>query len=119
MTAWGRLLGGYLSYGPNWRDPASPFWCKRRRIDTGYSDPVICYICGAPCSPGRLTCSDDCHEKLVYRLERDFGVYKKVVDLETGKTHRVLTRDIVERGLRQIDLKNYPEWRENEDSIYA
>ena len=78
-----------------------------------HSDPVLCLICGAPCSPGRLTCSDVCHEKLVYRLEQEYGIYKKVVNLETGKTHKVPTRWIIENGLRQIDLKNYPEWREN------
>jgi len=114
MTAWERLLGGYLSYGPKRRAPASPFWLTRRRIDTGmHSDPGICWICGAPCSPGRSTCSDECHEKLVHRLEHEFGVYKKVVNLETGKAHRVPIRDIIEKGLRQRDLKNYPEWREN------
>ena len=60
-----------------------------------------------------MTCSDDCHEKLVYVLEKEYGIYKKVVDLETGKTHKVPTRDIIERGLKHTDLKNYPEWREN------
>ena len=60
-----------------------------------------------------MTCSDDCHEKLVYRLEQEYGIYKKAVDIVTGKAHRVPTRDIIERGLRQMDLKNYPEWREN------
>jgi hypothetical protein len=59
-----------------------------------------------------LTCSDDCHEKFVYRLEQEYGIYKKVVNLETGKTHKVPIRDIIEGGLRQIDLKNYPEWRD-------
>lgn len=48
---------------------------------------------------------------MVDRLEREFGIYKKVVDIETGKTHRVSTRDIIEKGLRHHDLKNYPEWR--------
>jgi hypothetical protein len=57
-----------------------------------------------------LACSDDYLEKLIKRFEEAFGVYKKVVDLETGKTHRVPTRDIIEKGLKQKDLKNYPEW---------
>jgi len=48
---------------------------------------------------------------LVDRLEREFGIYKKVVDIETGKSHRVPTRDIIEKGLRYQDLKSYPEWR--------
>ena len=55
---------------------------------------------------------------MVDRLEREFGVYKKVVDLETGRTHKVPTRDIIEKGLKHRDLKNYPEWREDEDSMW-
>lgn len=69
-----------------------------------------CFICGGPCLPGRVTCSDGCHGKLVDRLERDFGRYKKVVDLTTGMAHRVPTRDIIERGLKQEDLRKYPRW---------
>lgn len=57
-----------------------------------------------------MTCSEECHEALVHRLELEFGMYKKVVDIETGRAHRVPTRDIIERGLRYQDLKNYPEW---------
>ena len=49
---------------------------------------------------------------MVDRLEREFGIYKRVMDIETGKAHRVPTRDIIEKGLRHQDLKNYPEWRE-------
>lgn len=48
---------------------------------------------------------------MVDRLEREFGIYKKVVDIETGKAHKVPTRDIIERGIRHQDLKSYPEWR--------
>ena len=40
---------------------------------------------------------------MVDRLEREFGIYKKVVDIETGKIHRVPTRDIIEKGLRHQD----------------
>jgi len=49
---------------------------------------------------------------LVDRLERAFGIYKKVVDNETRKIHMVPTRDIIEKGLRHQDLKKYPEWRD-------
>ena len=31
----------------------------------------------------------------------------------TGKAYRVPTRDIIEKGLKQGDLKNYPEWRDS------
>jgi len=43
-------------------------------------------------------------------MEKEFGIYKKVVDIDTGKIHRVPTRDIIEKGLRQQDLRRYPEW---------
>ena len=48
---------------------------------------------------------------LVDKLEREFGTYKKVTDLETGNIYTVPTRDIVEKGLKQQDLKKYPETR--------
>ena len=48
---------------------------------------------------------------LIERLEREFGTHKKVTDLETGKIYRVPTRDIIEGGLVQQDLKYYPEWK--------
>ena len=71
-----------------------------------------CFICGKPCQPGRATCSDDCHEKMVYKFEQEFGTYKKVVDDTTGLTHKVPVRDIVERGLKQSELHKYPLWTE-------
>ncbi len=77
-----------------------------------------CSICGSSSvSKYRLTCSDVCHEEYILRLEKRFGVYKKVVDVETGKTHKVPTRDILERGLRQQDLKHYPEFVQEESSL--
>ena len=73
-----------------------------------------CVICGRPRPPGRMTCGrDDCHEKFVAQMETEFGHFKKVVDVTTGKVYRVPTRDIIERGLRFQDLPNYPEWKEN------
>ena len=75
------------------------------------NEPLRCWICGSPCSGDRVTCSDKCHENLVETLENEFGIYKKVVDIETGKTHRVPIRDIIEKGLGQQDLRRYPEWR--------
>jgi len=80
-----------------------------------HSGPVLCWICGAQCPEFRvtsITCSEECHEKLIDRLEKEFGIYKKVVDIETGRAHRVPTRDIIEKGLKHQDLKNYPEWKE-------
>lgn len=72
-------------------------------------DSSGCGICGAPCEKNRLTCKDECHEKLVHRLESKFGIHKRVLDLSTLKAYEVPVRDIIEKGLRQQDLKNYPE----------
>jgi hypothetical protein len=80
-------------------------------VSNSLCERVLCLICGASCPEGRVTCSEECHENLVYTLENEFGIYKKVVDIETGKTHKVPTRDIIEKGLKYRDLKNYPEWR--------
>jgi hypothetical protein len=71
---------------------------------------MFCFVCGKLCLPGKVTCSDECHEKLVQELEEKFGVYKRVKDSVTGKIYRVPTRDIVEKGLSFGDLMNYPEW---------
>lgn len=71
-----------------------------------------CIICGDPCPPGRATCSEDCHEKFVHLVEEEFGKYKKVVDITTGKAYRVPTRFIIEEGLKYEQLKEFPEWSE-------
>ena len=70
-----------------------------------------CVICGRTYILGyQLTCSRECHEKLIEILEKKFGKYKKVVDAETGKVYKVPLRDIIEKGLKHEELKNYPLW---------
>ena len=71
-----------------------------------------CIVCGGPCPPGRVTCSEACHEAFVRMVEEAFGKYKKVIDVETGKAYRVPTRFIIEHGLRHDQLKEFPEWDE-------
>ena len=76
-------------------------------------DLRVCVICGKPYLIGRLlTCSEECHRKLVERLIREFGECKKVVDVETGKAYKVPVRDIIEKGLKYKDLINYPPWND-------
>lgn len=70
-----------------------------------------CVICEAPCIRGKITCCDDHHEEFIQKLELQFGTYKKVLDMDTGVTFKVPVRDIIEKGLKQQDLKNYPEWK--------
>ena len=80
-------------------------------IDLGIRfDSTGCWICGVACVGYLVTCSEDCHNELVLRFELKFGIYKRVIDSETMKTHKVPLRDIIETGLRQQDLKHYPEW---------
>jgi len=112
--------------------------CDKPLLDNSY---WICKRCGKPCQVKILkeleggekyklldvksecciadvenmrksTCSDQCHDKLVEDLEKSFGKDKKVVDIVTGKTHRVPTKQIIENGLNQNDLYKYPEWLE-------
>lgn len=72
----------------------------------------FCVVCGKPFLRGRFyTCSEDCHRKLVDDLVARFGEFKRVVDAETGKTYKVPTRDILEKGLKHEDLVKYPEWK--------
>ena len=76
--------------------------------------PRVCMICGTPIAADRLTCSEDCHEKVVDFIESQYGHYKRVVDGVSGLSYRVPVRDIIELGLKQTDLKKYPFWVEEE-----
>ena len=59
----------------------------------------------------KSTCSEECHEKMVKEMEKDFGEFKKVIDQETMIAYKVPTRDIIEQGLSQEELKiKYPRW---------
>jgi hypothetical protein len=69
--------------------------------------------CGADAANfGSITCGRACHEALVHELEKEFGVTKKVVDVETGRAYAVPTRDLVERGLTRDQLVAYPPYGE-------
>jgi len=73
----------------------------------------VCIVCGKTYVGGReFTCSEKCHKELCKKLVAMFGEFKRVVDAETGKTYRVPTKDILEKGLRHEDLVKYPEWKD-------
>ena len=59
----------------------------------------------------KITCSDMCHFRLVEHIIDEKGRYQKVIDAQTGKTHRVPTRLIIAEGLTQEHLKEFPEWK--------
>jgi len=58
----------------------------------------------------KITCSDFCHNQYILKKIDEDGLFKKVVDLDSGITYRVPTRLLIEEGLRQEDLKNFPVW---------
>ena len=70
-----------------------------------------CFICLEACEGGReLTCSEECHDELVRRLTSEFGEFQKVVRASTGEAFKVPTRDIIEKGIREQELDQYPKW---------
>lgn len=77
---------------------------------------MICIVCGKsyPRYPDcrALTCSEPCHQKLVDRLVKEFGEFKRVVDVHTEKAYKAPTAHIIEHGLKYEDLPKFPEWTE-------
>ena len=100
---------------------SSSFWtCQKcnkvceikemKEVSFGVYD-VKSKCCKADVTPNqKITCSDKCHDKLTDELERKMGQYKKITDQTTNITYRVPTKAIIENGIRQEDLKNFPEW---------
>lgn len=58
----------------------------------------------------KITCGDKCHEKFIQKMISENGLFKKVIDQNTNIAYKVPTRTIIEKGLKQEDLKNYPVW---------
>lgn len=76
----------------------------------------VCVSCGKVYNGGRtMTCSQPCHDELADRLVTRFGEFKKVVRMRTGVAYKVPTRDILEKGIREQDLDQYPPWEEKND----
>ena len=70
--------------------------------------PQRCVVCRLPIKDGHMTCGQEHHETFITLLERQFGTHKKVQRLTTGETFLVPIRDIVEKGVREQDLDQYP-----------
>ena len=58
----------------------------------------------------KITCGEYCHDKFIVKMIHEHGLYKKVIDQETNIAYKIPTRLIIEEGLRQENLKNYPQW---------
>ncbi len=78
----------------------------------------FCIICGISYTNGRaLTCSQKCHDELVSTLIARFGEFKKVIRARTGVAYKVHTRDIVEKGISEQNLDQYPRWEEEKTAF--
>lgn len=67
--------------------------------------------CGADLEVmAKTTCSVLCHDRLIKKMIAMYGEFKPVVDAETGKTHKVPMKHIVENGLKHEDIKKFPLW---------
>ncbi|GEM_PF-1179730 len=74
----------------------------------GPAEPDRCVICRMTTSEGHMTCSPEHHEAFLMLLEREFGTHKKITRMTTGETFLVPVRDIVEKGVKEHDLDQYP-----------
>lgn len=73
----------------------------------------ICVICGNIYTEGWwFTCSQTCHGELINHLIARFGEFKKVVRMSTGVAYKVPTRDILEEGIQEQYLDQYPLWED-------
>lgn len=77
-----------------------------------------CIVCGTVYTIGptsrSMTCSEECHNKLITEIEKKFDKYKKIVDVTTGIAYKVPTRIILENGIDQRQLNTFPVWDEDE-----
>lgn len=68
----------------------------------------LSHCCGAAILL-RQTCGRDCHEVFIQNVERRYGKYKVIQDLETGRRYSVPVRRIIEKGIRYSELHEFPE----------
>ena len=71
-----------------------------------------CVICRKPINRIlvlKQTCSDECHEKYIQKLETSFGKFKFVIYNKAA--YRVPTRYIAEHGLKPEGLENFQKAR--------
>lgn len=67
-----------------------------------------CIICSAKSK--YATCSDKCHEEFVTDCIQKYGMFKKITDCTTQISYKIPVRVILEEGVNQEDLVNYPVW---------
>jgi hypothetical protein len=57
-----------------------------------------------------ITCSEQCHITFVEKMLTEFGDYKKITDGNSGISYKVPSRLIIEKGIKQDQLKDFPVW---------
>lgn len=57
---------------------------------------------------------DQGHECIIQEYIARFGEYKKIVRMSTGVAYKVPTRIIIEQGIREQDLDQFPLWEGDE-----
>lgn len=91
--------------------------CKPVNIEGNTANAVMSDCCNADVLfMGNITCSPVCHEEFVIAAEKEFGMFKKVVDGTTKIAYKIPTRDIIEKGLTWADLPGYPVWEEKDET---
>jgi hypothetical protein len=54
-------------------------------------------------------------QKALDEYESVLGKYKKITSLESGKSYKIPTRQILIYGIKGTDLEKYPEWEEKNE----
>jgi len=57
-----------------------------------------------------ITCSQECHQIFVKKMLDEFGENKKITDETSGISYKVPTKQIIEDGITQDQLKDFPLW---------
>lgn len=57
-----------------------------------------------------ITCGKHCHDLFVIKKIVEDGLFKKIIDATSGIAYKIPTKLIIEEGIRQQDLKKFPEW---------
>lgn len=60
----------------------------------------------------KITCNEWCHLKFIHFTIEEKGEFQKIVNIHSGKAHKVPTRLIMEDGVTQLELESFPVWED-------
>ena len=52
------------------------------------------------------------NQEKLKKMIKEFGEHKKVIDFASGVAYKVLTKDIITKGVKQQELDKYPIWED-------